>query len=284
VVDVAVVGETRITVSRYEYMREVRQFREFKRLVGRPVIRGRQGILWTEWGRAMRLWQLTREVRWLEEVRRLRRRISEIIRREREARAIFRRKIIRPFWRIDVAYQFEEERDVPPYRFYLEVRKYVYTKTPEKYATWNERKLEYEIKPDVLEEFEGELRLILFASSLLSRVRKDGSIAHLPWIEAIINLRKFPFPNVEIAPVDESEVETPLDDQKYYFRVDETGEIPKREYDTKQIKGWLEELYRWVERRHKEGAIRYPKAFINAIKRTSLDDFIRRFSAREEVE
>jgi hypothetical protein len=269
--------QPRIKVSKSEYMKEVRKFREYKRLIGRPVVPGKVGVLWSRWGRALSLWHWTKRPEYLEEARRLRSEIARLKREERGARAIFRKKIVHPYWRIDVAYQFEEETTKPPYRFYLEVRKYVYTLHPERYAVWNEKTMEYEIRPDVLKEFEGELRLILFATSRLSRVKKDGGIAHLAWVEALIERKVYPFPNVEIAAVDESEVEGKLDEQNYYFRVDETGAAPKAEYGTREVAEWLRSLYEWIGRMHRAGRIRYPEAFINAIKRTSLDDYVKRF-------
>lgn len=267
--------EPGITVSVSEYMREVRRFREFKRLVGHPVVPRKVGILWSAWGRAMSLWRWTREPRYLEEARRLRARIRRVEREWLEARMYFKRKIKKPFWRIDVAYQFEKETREPPYRFFCEFRKYLYTKKPEAYAEWEPITKEYRLRPEFEAQAEGELRLIMFASSLLSRVRKDLTVAHVGWVEVLTKIKVFPFPNIEIAPVSKAEVDASLDTEQYYVRFEETGVI-KGEYTTTEVLGWLRHYRRWLERATEARIIRRPKAWERMVRQTSLDEFVER--------
>jgi len=256
-------------------MREVRRFREFKRLIGRPVVPGKVGVLWSQLGRAMALWRWRRETRYLELIRETMRKIDRVRKEEREARAIFARKIVRPYWRIDVAYQFQETRHAPPYHFYAEFRKYVYTQRPEKYADWDEKTQQFKIKPDVLSHFEGELRLIMFASSVMVRKRRDGSIAHGVWVEELLKRKKLPFPNVEIEAVDETEVEHPLDGEHYYVRFEEeVPEPPKGEYGDREVASWLRIYKAWLSEMHRRGIIRRPDLLEKTIKQTSLEKFV----------
>ena len=229
--------------------------------------------------RAMRqlaLWRWRRETRYLEEYRRLRAEESRLHREELELRKILRRKVVAPYWRIDVAYQFQKTTLEPPYHFYAEFRKYVYTRHPERYAVWNERVMEFTDPQPFMEE---ELRLIMFASSLISRVRKDGSIAHGTWLEALREIKVPPFPNFEVEVVDEKEVKAPLDTEQYYVRIEELGREPS-EYDTDDVEGWLREYRDWLREMARRGIIRYPERYDRAIRQTSIDEFVEKFRRR----
>jgi len=258
--------EPKIKVSVSEYMREVRQFR---------TIKERRRKLWSEAMRNLSLWRWRREPVYLEEYRRIRREISRLNREERELRAYFRRKIVMPYWRIDVAYQFQKTTVEPPYHFYAEFRKFVYTRKPDRYAIFNERVGEYTDPKPFMEE---ELRLIMFASSLISRVRKDGTVAHGAWLDALKDMRVHPFPNFEIEAVDESEVDAPLDIQQYYVRIEEEGEV--HEYGTREVEGWLRIYRRWLQEMARRGIIRKPERYDRAIRQTGIDEFIRRLRER----
>ena len=228
--------------------------------------------------RAMRplaLWRWRREPRYLEEYRRLRAEEKRLRREELELRAVLRRKVIAPYWRIDVAYQFQKTTREPPYHFYAEFRKFVYTRKPDRYAIFNERVGEYTDPKPFMEE---ELRLIMFASSLISRVRKDGTVAHGAWLDALKDMRVHPFPNFEIEAVDESEVDAPLDIQQYYVRIEEEGEV--HEYGTREVEGWLRIYRRWLQEMVRRGIIRKPERYDRAIRQTGIDEFIRRLRER----
>jgi len=255
--------EPKITVPMSEYMREVRKFR---------TIKERRGKLWREAMRNLSFWRWRRDPSYLEAYRRVRREISRLNREERELRRYFRRKIVRPYWRIDVAYQFQKTTIEPPYHFYAEFRKFVYTRNPEKYAIWNERLMEFTDPQSFMEE---ELRVIMFASSLLSRVRKDGTIAHGAWLEGIYDLRQIPFPNFECQPVDESEIDAPLDTQQYYVRIEKEGET--YEYGTSEVEEWLRIYRRWLQEMAGRGIIRHPERYDRAIRQTGIDEFVKRF-------
>ena len=229
--------------------------------------------------RAMRqlaLWRWRRDPRYIEEYRRLRAEESRLHRKELEQRKILRKKVVAPYWRIDVAYQFQKTTREPPYHFYAEFRKYVYTRHPERYAVWNERVMEFTDPQPFMEE---ELRLIMFASSLISRVRKDGSIAHGTWLEALREIKVPPFPNFEVEVVDEKEVKAPLDTEQYYVRIEELGREPS-EYDTDDVEGWLREYRDWLREMARRGIIRYPERYDRAIRQTSIDEFVEKFRRR----
>ena len=229
--------------------------------------------------RAMRplaLWRWRRDPRYIEEYRRLRAEESRLHRQELELRKILRRKVVAPYWRIDVAYQFQKTTREPPYHFQAEFRKYVYTRHPERYAVWNERVMEFTDPQPFMEE---ELRLIMFASSLISRVRKDGTIAHGAWLEALREIKVPPFPNFEVEVVDEKEVKAPLDTEQYYVRIEELGREPS-EYDTDDVEGWLREYRDWLREMARRGIIRYPERYDRAIRQTSIDEFVEKFRRR----
>jgi len=229
--------------------------------------------------RAMRplaLWRWRREPRYLEEYRRLRAEEKKLRRKELELRAVLRRKVIAPYWRIDVAYQFQKTTREPPYHFYAEFRKYVYTREPDKYAIFNEKVGEYTDPRPFMEE---ELRVIMFASSLLSRLRKDGSIAHGSWLEALKEMKVLPFPNFEVQVVDEKEVDAPLDTEQYYVRFEELGREPS-EYGTADVEAWLRTYRRWLQEMARRKVIKYPERYDRAIRQTSIDEFVERFRRR----
>jgi hypothetical protein len=273
--------EPGVTVSVSEYFRELRRFREFKRLVGRPVVPGKVGVLWSAWGRAMALWYWRREPRYLEEVRALAKRVRDVQKEWMEARRYFKRKIRVPFWRIDVAYQFQKTTHVPPYHFYCEFRKYLFTKTPDKYCYFDEKTGEYKLLPEFQREAEGDLRQIMYASSIISRVRKDLTVAHADWVEALLEIKSFPFPNIEIAPVPKEEVTAPLDTQQYYVRFEEAVREPaKGEYETKEVMSWLAHYRRWLAEATARGIVKFPAAYTRGLRQTSLEDFIRRVKER----
>ena len=234
--------------------------------------------------RAMRplaLWRWRREPRYLEEYRRLRAEEKRLRREELELRAILKRKVIAPYWRIDVAYQFQETTEEPPYHFYAEFRKYVYTREPDKYAIFNERTGEYTDPKPFMEE---ELRLIMFASSLLSRITKDDRIAHGAWLEALRKMKVLPFPNFEAQVVDEKEIDAPLDTEQYYVRIEEMGRERPAEYDTEDVLSWLRVYHEWLREMARRGIIRYPERYDRAIRQTSIDEFVERFRRRLEEE
>ncbi|MEM2385464.1 MAG: hypothetical protein QXO67_00635, partial [Candidatus Bathyarchaeia archaeon] len=197
-------------------------------------------------------------------------------------------------WRVEVAYQFKEERARPPYYFYLECRKIVFTRHPNMYAVWNPEEMAY---TDPLPWLEGELRLVLFASSIISRVSKGGIIAHSEWLEALLKRKVFPFPNFECKAIDESElfysrpdgatIKASLDYQYYYFRV--TDLKKDYEYDNwnryvdqkLESRGvgvlyWLRAYERWLRMKVQEGRVRYPELYTRAIKQTTLEEFVSR--------
>ena len=255
--------EPKITVSKSEYFSEMRRFR---------TIKERRKRLWREAMRNLSFWRWRREPAYLEEYRRIRREISRLNREERELRAHFRRKIIRPYWIVECSYQFQKTIREPPYHFYAEFRKYVYTQNPDRYAIFNERTGAYTDPRPFMEE---ELRAIMFASSLISRVKKDGTIAHGSWLEALRNIKVLPFPNFRAQAVDESEVDAPLDTEQYYVRIEEEGET--HEYGTADVEGWLRTYRRWLQEMAKRKIIRYPERYDRAIRQTSIDEFVRKF-------
>ncbi len=254
--------EPKITVSLSEYMSEVRYFR---------TLRDERRRLYRLWGRYASLWRWYRRP---EDLARLREVISKIFanrRKEREAREVFRRKIKAPYWRIGVAYMFRKETKRPPYLFYAEFRKTVYTRKPEKYAVWNPSTREFDKPKPWLEE---ELREIMFASSLISRRTKSGEIAHGEWIEALSKLKVYPFPDFEAAAIDKREVEAPLDTEQYYVRI-QKGTKEVYEYRTEEVEGWLRTYRLWLMEAAKRGYIRYPDRWRRVVRQTSLDDFAR---------
>ena len=225
------------------------------------------------------LWRWHREPRYLEEYRRLRDEEKRLRRKELELRAILKRKVIAPYWRIDVAYQFQKTTREPPYHFYAEFRKYVYTREPDKYAIFNERTGEYTDPKPFMEE---ELRIVMFASSLISRVKKDGTIAHGSWLAALKEIKVLPFPNFEIEVVDEKEVKAPLDTEQYYVRIEEEGEV--HEYGTSDVESWLRTYHRWLQEMARRKIIRYPERYDRAIRQTGIDEFVEKFRGRLEEE
>jgi hypothetical protein len=276
--------EPKIVVPRWEYERELAELQDKAR---------RREKLYREWGRAASLYRWYRRP---EDVERIRRVIAEIVkvrREELEERRRLARKVVLPYWRVEVAYQFKEERARPPYYFYLECRKIVFTRNPELYAAWDPDEKAF---TDPLPWLEGELRLVLFASSLLSRVTKRGWLAHVEWLEALMKRKVFPFPNFECKAIDETELvyvrpdgvpmKASLDYQYYYFRV--TDLKKDYEYDNwnRYVNGkldargvgvlyWLREYENWLRR----GKVKRPEAYTRAVKQTSIEDFIRK--ARE---
>jgi hypothetical protein len=219
----------------------------------------------------------------LEEIRALWERIRRVQKEWMDARRYFKRKIRVPFWRIDVAYQFQKTTHVPPYHFYCEFRKYLFTKTPDKYCYFDEKTGEYKLLPEFQREAEGDLRQIMFASSIISRVRKDLRVAHADWVEALLEIKVFPFPNIEIAPVPKEEVTAPLDQQQYYVRFEEAvREPPKGEYETREVMSWLAHYRRWLAEATARGIVWSPAAWTRGLRQTSLEDFIRRVKEKRE--
>jgi len=222
------------------------------------------------WGRYAALWRWRRRREDYERMIYHIRRRWYYIRRERELRRVLERKVIRPFWRVGVAYMFQKEIKEPPYYFYAEFRKFVFTRTPEKYAIFDERVGEFTRPKPWLEE---ELREIMFASSLLSRRTKRGTIAHGDWVEALWEIRVFPFPDFECSSVDEKEVTAPLDTQQYYVRIQKSkAEI--YEYDTAEVEGWLRSYRRWLREMAERRLIRYPERYARTVRQTTLEDFV----------
>lgn len=253
-------AEPKIIVSTAEYMREVRYFR---------TLRERRRKLYSEWGRYASLWRWRRRP---EDLMRLRAVIGAVwanIREEREHRRLFRRKVRMPYWRIGVAYMFRKEVRTPPYLFYAEFRKTVYTRHPEKYAEMDPKTLEW-VKPKPwLEE---ELREIMFASSVLARRTKTDSIAHAEWMEALSKIKVFPFPDFEASAISKEEVEAPLDTQVYYVRI-QKGTKEVKEYNTADVEGWLRAYRDWIREKVAEGSIRHPIGYMKAVRQTTIDEY-----------
>lgn len=262
--------EPKIIVSEKEWRSEVGRIGA---LVARQHRIRRQAM------RPLALWRWHRELKYLEEYRRLRDEEKRLRRKELELRAVLKRKVIAPYWRIDVAYQFQKTTREPPYHFLAEFRVYVYTREPDKYAVFNERVGEYTDPKPFMEE---ELRVIMFASSLLTRVRKDGTIAHGSWLEALRKMKVLPFPNFEIEVVDEKEIDAPLDTLQYYVRFEELDR--GKEYGTAQVEAWLRKYREWLREMARRRIIRYPERYDRAIRQTSIDEFVERFRRRLEEE
>jgi len=259
-------AEPIITVPISEYMREVRYFRS---------LRERRRKLYREWGRYASLWRWRRRPEDYERLVATIRAIWANIREERAARAVFRRKVKMPYWRVGVAYMFRKETKVPPYIFYAEFRKTVYTRHPEKYAEMDPKTFEW-VKPKPwLEE---ELREIMFASSLLA----GRAHRHAEWLEALRPLKVLPFPDLEVSAIDESEVEAPLDVQQYYVRIQKSAK-EVYEYGTAEVEGWLRAYRGWVREMAARGLIRYPEAFMKAVRQTSIDEFMERVKRAREI-
>jgi len=252
----------KIIVSRREWRREIGTIGAFVRWR-----RYHQRL----WGRYAALWRWRRRREDYERLVYHIRRRWHYIRRERELRRVLARKVIIPYWRVGVAYMFEKEIRRPPYYFYAEFRKFVFTRTPEKYAIYDERVGEFTRPKPWLEE---ELREIMFASSLLSRRTKAGAIAHAEWVEALVDMKVFPFPDFECSAIDEKEVEAPLDTQQYYVRIQKTkAEI--YEYKTAEVEAWLRSYRRWIRDMAERRLIRYPERYMRTVRQTTLDDFVR---------
>jgi len=249
-----------ITVSRSEY------FRELGRISGK-VRRLRK--LYSEWGRYASLWRWRRRVEDLESLRAVMRRIAPLRRELGAERLALGRKLIRAYWRVGLAYMFAETRLKPPYHFYAEFRITIFTQHPELYAIWDEREKQYKNPKPELEE---EMREILFASSVLARRRKDGTVAHVAWLEALWERRVLPFPDFECVPVDEREVEKPLDTKHYYVRFEEARK--RVEYGTADVESWLRAYREWVREMQRAGIIRHPRAYMRAVRQTSIEDFL----------
>jgi hypothetical protein len=275
--------EPKIKVSQAEYNREVRQIQEYERLIGRPVIKGERGILWSDLGRAMAYWRWRRQPVYLEQIRATWARIKKLQKELHEARIRLGKKVVSPYWRIDVAYQFQKTTHEPPYHFYAEFRKYLFTRTPENYADWDEATGEFKLKPDVQRDFEFELKQIMFATSLMSRVTKTGEVAHASWVEALLKMKSFPFPNIEIAPVPQEEVTAKEDVQQYYVRFEEeVTEPPKGEYGTAEVSTWLRRYTDWLEKQVKTGQIKHPEAYLESMKQRTLDQYVEEVKKERE--
>ncbi len=263
------VPEPKITVSISDYYRELRYFR---------TLRDRLRKLYSEWGRLASLWRWRRRPEDYEKLVATIRSIMAVRREEREARAVFRRKVKMPYWRVGVAYMFRKEVKQPPYLFYAEFRKTVYTRNPEKYAEMDPRTMEWTKPKPWLEE---ELREIMFASSVLARRTKTGAVAHGEWLDAMLPLKVLPFPDFECSAIDEREVEAPLDTETYYVRI-QKGEKEVYEYGTAEVEGWLKAYRRWVrtmaEERARAGIVRYPEryaeAYIRNVRQRTLEEFV----------
>jgi len=255
--------EPKIIVPINEYEREVEEIK---------AIKEKRKKLWSEAMRNLSFWRWRREPRYLDEYRRIRRRISRLNREESELREFLRRKVIKPYWIVECSYQFQKTTREPPYHFYAEFRKFVYTREPEKYAIWSKKEMKFTDPQPFLEE---ELRVVMFASSIMSRKRDDGTIAHGEWLEALKDIKVLPFPNFRAQAVDESEVDAPLDTQQYYVRIEEEGFV--HEYKTDDVEYWLRKYREWLYKMYRMGIIRDPEKFDRAVRRTSIDEFVRRF-------
>jgi hypothetical protein len=252
--------EPKLIVSRSEYMSEL------GKISGK--IR-RRSKLYSDWGRYASLWRWRRRPEDLERLRAAIRAIWDSIRDERAERAVLARKVVKPYWRIGVAYMFRKETREPPYIFYAEFRKTVYTRTPEKYAILDPKTKEFTKPQPWLEE---ELREVMFASSLISRRTKRGEIAHGEWIEALMKIKVPPFPDFECSAVDEREVTAPLDTEQYYVRIQKSkAEI--YEYGTREVEGWLRTYRGWLREMAAKGILRYPERYARTIRQTRLEDF-----------
>ena len=271
----------KIAVPRWEYDRELAELQDKTR---------RREKLYREWGRAAALYRWYRRPEDVERIRRVIAEITRVRREELEERRRLATKVVMPYWRVEVAYQFKEEKVRPPYYFYLECRKIVFTRHPELYAKWNRYEMAF---TDPLPWLEGELRLVLFASSLISRVTRTGWLAHVEWLEALMKRKVFPFPNFECKAIDESELvytrpdgattAASLDYQYYYFRV--TDLKKDYEYDNwnRYVNGkldargvgvlyWLRHYEAWLRERR----VRRPEAYTRVVKQTSIEDFVRK--------
>jgi len=252
-----VIPEPIITVSPREWRREIGT-------IG-AMVRWRH--YWQrQWGRFAALWRWRRRREDYERLVYAVRRRWYYIRRERELRRVLARKVIRPYWRIGVAYMFEKDIPRPrPYYFYAEFRKYVFTRTPEKYAIYDERVGEFTRPKPWLEE---ELREIMAASSFIARRTRAGTIAHGEWVEALLDIKVYPFPDFEASAIEKEKVEAPLDTQQYYVRIQKT-KAEVYEYKTEEVKAWLRAYRRWVR-----AMARYPEAYLRAVRQTTLEDFV----------
>jgi len=262
-------AEPRIIVSETEWRKEIGK-------IG-AVVRERKKAE-REWGRYASLWRWRRRREDYERLVAAIRRRWELIREERALRRILARKVRWPYWRVGVAYMFRKETKIPPYIFYAEFRKTVYTRHPEKYAEYDPKTHEWISPKPWLEE---ELREIMFASSVISRVRRDGTIAHGEWIDALSKIKVFPFPDFECSAIDEKEVEAPLDEQQYYVRI-QKSEKEVYEYHTKDVEEWLRAYRRWLATMHEAGVIRYPEAYRRKIRQTSIDEFVEWYEKLKE--
>ena len=242
-------------------MREVRYFRTLK---------DRLSKLFSDWGRYASLWRWRRRPEDLERLRATIDRIWAVKREERTARALFRRKVVKPYWRVGVAYMFRKETKEPPYLFYAEFRKTVYTRTPEKYAEMDPKTLEWTKPKPWLEE---ELREIMFASSYKARRTTTGEIAHGEWLEALSKIKVFPFPDFECSAVDPREIDAPLDTQQYYVRI-QKSEKEVYEYWTRDVEGWLRDYRGWVREMAAKGLIKHPEGYMRAVRQTTIDEFV----------
>jgi len=260
---VNIMAEPKIVVPISEYMREVRRFR---------TLREKRRKLYSLWGRYASLWRWYRRREDYERLVATIRAIWRNIREEREARVVFRRKVRLPYWRIEVAYMFRKslpERR-PPYLFYAEFRKTVFTRHPDRYAEFDPKTLKY-IKPKPW--MEEELREIMFATSVIARRRVDGTVAHADWLEELYKIRVFPFPDFGAYAIDEEEIEAPLDTQQYYVRI-QKGVKEFYEYKTEEVREWLKSYRDWVRKMHEEKLIKYPELYMRKIRQTTIDEFV----------
>ena len=240
-----------IIVSISEYMREVRAFRTFKERLRR---------LYRLWGHYASRWRWYRRREDYEALVRTISEIARVRREEREAREFFRRKVRKPYWRVQLMrmYEAKDKRKTP--LFYAEYRVYVFTRHPEKYAIWSEKEMEYVAPQPELEEDLNELEYV---------ISKAAYRKHIRWARKV---RKLPA-DFEAIAVDESEVEWPLDEKRYYVRIiDEDG--VEHTYEDKDVKEWLK-AYRteWIPSAVRRGEIKYPERYIKAVRQTTLEEW-----------
>jgi len=266
-------------------------WREWRREIGAIGAAVRWRRYWQRmWGRYAALWRWRRRREDYERLVYAIRRRWYYIRRERELRRILARKIIRGYWRVSMAYQFQKITHVPPYHFVAEFRKYVFTMTPEKYAVLDPITGEWSPLPWFERHAQQELRVIMFCTSLLARVTKELRVKHVDWLEAIYKIRKLPFPNFECIAVDTDEVvdrktgaSVPLDTQQYYVRFEEgVPEPPKGHYGTAEVESWFRHYRRWLARAYARGIIRRPRIFDRVLRQTSIEEWILRVKLARE--
>jgi len=242
----------RIVVSYGEYMREVRYFR---------TLRERERRAWRLWGYHMARWRWYRLPEDLEALRYWRRQITLIRREYLERRRFFRRKIRRPYWRVQLMRLYYSKPLERTPLFEAEYRVYIFTRSPERWAVFDPKVGEY-VKPTRrLWESMNELEFV---------VSKMAARLHVRWSKNVTWTERF-----EAIAVDEREVERPLDEEKYYVMIiDEDG--VRHVYEDEEIKGWFRTYFRWLLEQERVGRIRRAEAYRFRVRQSTLDEWAKK--------